>query len=149
MRSVFQFLFSPVCQGGRLPALLMVVSFLLQVSPIRGDNIFTVTNTADNGPGTLRWAITNANANSGVVNYIYFNIAGTAPHTISLSGALPSVTNSWTTIDATTQPDYSGTPVVELNGAGTVSGSVGLQLNSAFNTVAGLAINRFPAQGIV
>jgi titin len=39
--------------------------------------------------------------------------------------------------------------VVELNGASTATGSVGLQLNSGFNTVLGLAINRFPAQGIV
>ena len=39
--------------------------------------------------------------------------------------------------------------MVELNGTSAGSGSVGLQLNSAFNTVVGLAINRFPAQGIV
>ncbi len=150
MRSVFQFLFCPVCQGGRLPATLMVFAFLFQVGPVRGDNTFTVTNTADSGPGTLRWAITNANASPGGVNFIYFNITnGAAPHTISLSSALPLVTNSWTIIDATTQPDYSGTPSVELNGTGVASGGVGLQLNSAFNTVAGLAINRFPAQGIV
>jgi titin len=149
MQSVFQFLFCPVCQGGWLPAMLLASAFLLQVNEVRGDNTFTVTNTADSGPGTLRWAITNANASSGVANYINFNITGPAPHTISLSSALPPVTNSWTTIDATTQPDYSETPVVELNGTGAGSGGVGLQLNSAFNTVVGLAINRFPAQGIV
>jgi titin len=149
MRNIIQFLFCPVCQGGRLPATLMVFAFLFHVGAARGDNTFTVTSTADSGPGTLRWAITNANASSGTANYIYFNITGTAPHTISLSSALPLVTNSWTIIDATTQPDYSGIPVVELNGTGVASGGVGLQLNSAFNTVQGLAINRFPAQGIV
>ena len=73
MRSVFQFLFCPVCQGGRLPATLMVFAFLFHVGAVRGDT-FTVTNTADSGPGSLRWAITNANANSGTANYINFNI---------------------------------------------------------------------------
>ena len=148
MRSYNKFLFCPVCQGGRLPATLLVGAFLLQIGAARGDT-FTVTNTADGGTGTLRWAITNANANSGKTNYIYFNIAGTAPHTINLSGALPSVTNSWTIIDATTQPDYAGTPTVELNGTGAGSSSVGLQLSSAFNSVSGLAINSFHTNAIL
>jgi hypothetical protein len=107
---------------------------------------FTVLNTADSGAGSLRQAILNANTSPGP-NTIDFAIIGTPPFIINLASALPAVTNS-VTIDATSQPLYPGTPVVELNGTNTGSGSVGLQLNSAFNTVLGLAIDRFPAQGI-
>ena len=130
--------------------MLVVFAFLFHVGAAHGDT-FTVTNTADSGLGSLRWAITNANANAGLTNTINFNINGTAPFTINLLSALPVVTDPGTIIDATTQPEWanSGTPVVELNGASAGPGSVGLKLNSAFNTVIGLAINRFPAQGIV
>jgi titin len=113
---------------------------------VRGST-FTITNTADSGLGTLRWAITNANANSGP-DTINFQISGKAPFTINLASALPAVTDP-VTIDATTQSGYSGAPVVELNGSATGAGGIGLQLNSGFTTVMGLAINRFPAQGIV
>jgi titin len=149
MRGVIKFPFCPVCQGGRLPATLMVVAFLFHVGAVRGGT-FTVTNTADSGAGSLRWAITNANANPGP-DTINFQISGAAPFTINLLSALPAVTDP-VTIDATTQPEWLtyGTPVVELNGgAAAGSSSVGLQLNSASNIVLGLAINRFSAQGIV
>jgi titin len=151
MWGIIKFLFCPVRQGGRLPATLMVFAFLLQVGAVRGGT-FTVTNTSDSGLGSLRWTITNANANPGTTNYISFNITGTAPFTINLLSALPAVTDPWTIIDATTQPEWltSVSPVVvELNGASAGSSSAGLQLNSASNTVKGLAINRFSAQGIV
>ena len=148
MRSVIKFLFCPVCQGGRLPATLMVVAFLFHVGAVCGGT-FTVTNVADSGAGSLRWAITNANANPGP-DIINFQIIGVAPFTINLASALPPVTDP-VTIDATTQPEWltSGTPVVELNGAAAGSSSVGLQLNSASNSVLGLAVNRFSEQGIV
>jgi titin len=107
---------------------------------------FTVTTTADTGAGSLRQAITNANFNPGP-DTIVFQISGVKPYTITPASALPSVTDT-VTIDATTQPGFAGTPVVEINGA-SAAGAVGLQLNSSFNSVRGLAINRFPAQGMV
>jgi titin len=146
MRSIIKFLFRPLCQGLWLLATLMIFGFLFHAGTVHGGT-FTVTNTADSGLGSLRWAITNANANSGP-DTINFDINGTAPFTINLASALPDVTDT-VAIDATTQTGYSSAPVVELNGAATAAGSVGLQLNSGFNTVLGLAINRFPAQGIV
>jgi titin len=147
MRGIIKFLFCPVCQGGRLPATLMVVAFLFHVGAAHGDTFFTVTNKADSGAGSLRQAILDANANPGP-DTINFQISGTAPFTINLLSALPAVTDP-VTIDATTQTNYSGTPVVELNGASAGSSSVGLQLNSASNRVVGLAINRFAEEGIV
>ena len=126
----------------------MALAILFRAGTVCGDT-FVVTNTADNGPGSLRWAITNANANPGP-DAINFQISGAAPFTINLLSALPAVTDP-VTINATTQPEWAsaGTPVVELNGAAAGAGSVGLQLNSPSNRVLGLAINRFSAQGFV
>jgi hypothetical protein len=108
---------------------------------------FTVTTTADSGAGSLRQAILNANASAGT-NSIVFQISGTPPFTITPLSALPSVGNP-TIIDGTTQSGFTNAPVIELNGASAGSSSVGLQLLSSFNTVRGLAINRFLSQGIV
>jgi gliding motility-associated-like protein len=69
-------------------------------------NTFVVTSNADAGPGTLRQAIINASANSGVAqNYINFNIADrTEPgRTIVLLSSLPELSSNLT-IDASTQP---------------------------------------------
>ena len=84
-------------------------------------SIFTVTNTGDNGgvnpnpgdgTGTLRQAIIDANANSGADD-IVFNIAGGGLNTIRLASALPTITDA-VTIDGTTEPGYTGTPIIEL-----------------------------------
>ena len=90
-------------QGGRLPATLMVFAFLFHVGAAHGGT-FMVTNMADSGAGSLRWAITNANANPGP-DTINFEIIGTAPFTINVLSALPAVTDP-VTIDATTQPEW-------------------------------------------
>jgi hypothetical protein len=58
--------------------------------------VFTVTTTADSGAGSLRQAITDANASAGD-DIIEFNIAaGTAPYTITLASALPSIATTST-----------------------------------------------------
>ena len=54
---------------------------------------FTVTNTNDSGAGSLRQAITDANASRGA-DVILFNIAGSGPHTISPGLPLPRITDS-------------------------------------------------------
>ncbi len=67
---------------------------------------FTVTSNADSGPGTLREAITQTNANgSAVADIISFNIADVseAGRTITLQTALPTISSN-ITIDASTQP---------------------------------------------
>ena len=90
MRGVIQFLFCQARRRGLLPATLMVFAFLCRVS--EAQFTFTVTNTADSGLGSLRWAITNANANPGP-DTINFQISGIAPYSINLLSALPSVTD--------------------------------------------------------
>jgi len=58
--------------------------------------VFTVTTTADSGAGSLRQAITDANA-SAANDIIEFNFAaGTAPFTITLASALPSIATTST-----------------------------------------------------
>ena len=54
---------------------------------------FTVTNTNDSGTGSLRQAITDANAMTGA-DTITFDIAGDGPHTIQLTQALPALSQS-------------------------------------------------------
>jgi hypothetical protein len=52
-------------------------------------------------------------------------------------------------LDATTQPGYSGTPLIELNGAsGTSIQSSGFLITAGGSTVRGFAINRFKGSGI-
>jgi len=69
---------------------------------------YTVTNLNDSGAGSLRRAILAANANKG--STIVFGTNGT----INLSTPLPDIT-SQVTIDGSTAPGFSGTPVVSIN----------------------------------
>lgn len=67
---------------------------------------FVVTSNADTGPGTLREAITLANANgTSVTDYIHFNIADitTIGRRIILLSVLPPLTSNLI-IDASSQP---------------------------------------------
>jgi hypothetical protein len=97
---------------------------------------FTVINTADSGPGSLRQAITDANAGGGTVA---FNIP-VAPRTITLSSPLP-LAGASVIIDGATQPGYAGAPMVEISGASIPSGgSQGCVRTSG--TVRGIAVNR-------
>ena len=76
---------------------------------------FTVTSAGDAGPGTLRQAISSANALAGA-DRIEFAI-GTGHQTIDLLSALPAITSP-VAIAGQTQPGFAGSPLIELNGAG-------------------------------
>lgn len=106
---------------------------------------FTVTNTSDSGAGSLRQAITDANALPGT-DTIAFSI-GSGPQTITPSSALPFILDA-VFIDGTTQPGFSGTPIIELNGASAGSNTIGINLLASGSTVQGLVINRFTSYGI-
>ncbi len=117
---------------------------------------YSVTTTADSGAGSLRQAITDANANPGA-DTISFNIAGSGVHTITLASALPNITDE-VIIDGTTQtgascgtlvpaslPANSNTPhtlLIEIN-AGGASGINALNFNDGSNNsiVRGLVMN--------
>jgi hypothetical protein len=102
---------------------------------------FTVTNTNDGGPGSLRQAILDVNQDPGP-NTIVFKIPGHAVQTLAPGSALPVITNP-VTIDATTQHGFQGTPLIQLSGPGASSGIAGLTVDAADSTIRGLAIFGF------
>ena len=121
---------------------------LASVSGIDGWNgllaAFTVTNTNDNGAGSFRQAILDANALAGA-DTITFGI-GSGAQTILLSSALPTITEA-VVIDATSQPGYGGTPLILLDGQN-VTGD-GLTLEGSGSSITGLIVSRFGGNGIV
>lgn len=110
---------------------------------------FTVTTPADAGPGSLRQAILDANTAEGA-DEIHFALPGTAGtvHTIQPLSKFPDITGP-TTLDATTQPGYAGTPVVELDGSAAGVDIDGITVRARHSQVRGLVINRFSRHGIV
>ena len=117
---------------------------------------FTVTNTADDGPGSLRQAITDANADFEQ-STIVFNIPGPAPHPILVGQttqmALPTLTNpAGIVLDATTQAEYQGHPVVVIDGSsGPRTPINGLETAATAGgcTIRGLVISNFTGTGLV
>lgn len=109
-----------------------------------------VENTNNAGPGSLRQAILDANANPGV-DMIDFAIPGAGPHRILLSEALPPLTEA-VVIDATTQ---AGTDcaesqlMVELDGSLLGLGDRGLIAAVGGAVIRGLAIHSFSSDGIL
>ncbi len=99
---------------------------------------YTVTSLADSGVGTLRQAILDANSGGGV-DIIEFSVAGT----ISLQSALPGLSDQ-ITIDATTVPGYTDTPLVFIDGSAT-GASDGLVVNSGASgsIIKGLGLYNF------
>ncbi|HEU4594438.1 MAG TPA: FG-GAP-like repeat-containing protein [Pyrinomonadaceae bacterium] len=109
------------------------------------------TDDADDGACdlshcSLREAINTANSTPGQLETIAFNIPGAGPHTIQPAAPLP-VVNDPAVIDATTQPGFSTTPLVELDGTSAGATANGLSITAGGTTVRGLAINRFGAGG--
>ncbi|MFO0953951.1 MAG: right-handed parallel beta-helix repeat-containing protein [Isosphaeraceae bacterium] len=105
---------------------------------------FTVTNLNDAGPGSLRQAMLDANA-AGGHDVIAFAI-DSGPQTIAPLSSLPVVTDP-VTIDATTQPGYSGSPLIAIDGI-SAGATTGLVVVSGSSTIRGLAVKRFEVGGI-
>jgi parallel beta-helix repeat protein len=106
---------------------------------------FTVTNTNDSGPGSLRQAITSANA-TVAIDTIKFSIGSGAKKIKPLS-ALPIISNP-VLIDGTSQPGYAGLPLIELDGSSAGAGVSGLRIGANGCTIKKLIINRFGFHGI-
>jgi titin len=113
-----------------------------------------VSNTQNDGSGSLRNAIAYANAHPGL-DVIEFNIPLSDPgydpltggFAIRLSESLPAITEA-VVIDATLQPSYAGTPLIELDGSLTV-GVNALHITGGNSTIRGLVINGFDGSGII
>src|SRR6267378_3796668 len=120
--------------------LVVVVTFAWIINSSRAAT-FTVTNTNDSGAGSLRQAILDANANAGT-DTIAFNIPGSGVQTVNVLFQLPNLSDP-VIIDGTTQPGFSGTPIIEINGAGAGAGVGCFALIGGGNTIKGLVMNRF------
>ena len=101
----------------------------------------------DTAHTSLREAIHAAN-NAPGVNTISFDIPGPGPHTIQPTSPLPVITDP-IIIDGTTEPDFAGTPVIELSGALAGTGGSGLVITAGGSTVSGLVINRYQSDGLL
>jgi hypothetical protein len=120
-------------------------------SPI---SAFDVTNTSDNVPGSevgsLRQVILDANQSppsSGTDN-ISFAIPGSSPFAISPTSALPMIIQT-VFIDGTTQPGYTLTPLIEIEGTSLLDDGLILGPNSDGSTITGLDIGGFSAGAAV
>jgi hypothetical protein len=107
---------------------------------------YVVTSVNDSGTGSLRQAILNANTDTGT-DTITFNISGSGIQTINPATPLPAVTNP-VVIDGTSQPGFSGSPLIELAGTNAGPGANGLTIAAGSSTVRGLVIDSFKANGI-
>jgi hypothetical protein len=107
---------------------------------------FLVTNTANTGAGSLRDAMTKANATSAA-DVIQFKI-GSGAKTIAPTSPLPQMKYP-TTFDGTVQGGYAGKPLIEIRGDKAGSTTYGLVLTGGSSTIKGLVINRFGGTGIL
>jgi hypothetical protein len=121
------------------------------------NNTFLVTSTANDGTGSLRQAILDANAFclGGPLCSIAFRIAEpstTGWKTIRITSPLPALTASNIRIDGASQSTSVGDgnpdgPDIEISGGGTVDGD-GLTVGGCLTEVANLAINGFRRNGL-
>ena len=122
---------------------------------------FTVDDTGDAGDAsagngvcatagavcTLRAAIEEANALGGA-DVIEFSI-GSGQVTISPATALPLL-NSEITIDGTSQPGYSSSPIVKIDGTTAGGSENGIEIDGSGDnvTISGLVITNWGGEGI-
>ena len=107
--------------------------------------MFNVLNTNDSGAGSLRDALTQANADtSSGTDIIQFEIPGSGVQTIHLadaSGALPTITRP-VFIDGSTANGFAGTPLIVIDGSN-LTADDGLTIDAANCTVSSLDVVGF------
>ncbi|MBN1138852.1 MAG: right-handed parallel beta-helix repeat-containing protein [Anaerolineae bacterium] len=147
--------------------LALFVCSLISSTNAAGD-VLTVNSTGDRpdaNPGdglcqtstpgecTLRAAIMEANAGTGITHTIAFSLSGEGPFTIAPRSALPEVTHP-AIVDGLTQPgascdDWPPTLLIELDGTHVPASlfppqpPIGLSLAAGNSVVRGLVVNRF------
>jgi RHS repeat-associated protein len=117
---------------------------------LSGHVTYAVLNTADSGIGSFRQALLDSNGHPNVgtsPDTIVFDIAPGGVQAIAPQSSFPTITDP-VTIDGTTQPGFSGTPIIELDGT-SAGVTAGLQITAGQSTVRGLAINEFSGDGLL
>ncbi|MEO0468527.1 MAG: hypothetical protein AAF206_02820 [Bacteroidota bacterium] len=102
---------------------------------------YPVTNTLDAGGGSLREAITLANANPGL-DVISFTIAGVGLHTITLLSDLPDITDP-VLIDGSTANGFAGIPLIEVDGNDVVNEVFFLTTAADGSHISALVVNHY------
>lgn len=124
--------------------ILITILLLGCLHNLKAQTIYWVTNTNDSGTGSLRAAITSANANQGE-DVINFNISVISP--IILTTQLPDITEK-VTIDGTTQSGYQlYSPIISIDGQSQVG--IGFNFkNHSSSVLKGLNIKGFNTTGV-
>ncbi len=137
--------------------LFFIICFALLLSPIHSKGAtFIVDSLKDAGVGSLRAAITAANANLNVRDTIVFNITGAGVQTITPLSPLPKLTDpagvfinglsqGGATIGA--NPPATLNLMIEISGGGAGLAS-GIFVDCDNNRIQGLIINNFAYDGI-
>ncbi len=109
--------------------------------------VISVTTNQDDGPGSLRDALTQANSNPDLSN-IVFNIPSQPGQVVTLTplSPLPAI-SAPVILNGTTQPGYAGIPLIELNGSTQNTGNC-LNLTGGNSIIRGLVINRCPGSAL-
>ena len=142
---------------GKLLALAVllaaIASLVLAARPAHAETTFTVKNTNDSGPGSLRQAMFDANVTAGA-DVIDFNIDGSGVHTIAPESALPTITEA-VSINGYSQPGshpntkaVGGDAVLKIELSDNTQYGYGLVITGSNSTVKGLVINRWDEAGI-
>ncbi len=106
-----------------------------------------VTITADDGPGSLRRCLENANRNVGYHDIISFDTTGPLPHRITVASPLPHVSDP-VTIDGMTHPQYGDEPVVYLDGAAAGPDADGFRVYADNTEILGMGFVNYSFAGI-
>ncbi len=110
-----------------------------------------LANKGADGLISLREAIhaanNTANVDASTPDAINFAI-GSGAQTIAVgAGGLPSIRDA-VNIDARTQPGYTTTPLITLDGSGATGSTAGLLLHTNNSTISGFIVQDFPDEGI-
>lgn len=137
-----------------MPLVLVTIAagtlFVDTPRPARAACLYTVTNTADGGVGSLRDAINTLNTAVCSGGTIDFNIPA-PPYVIAPASPLPTP-QFQTIIDGSSQPGYvaGGAPVIQIDGAGAgIADGIGFQSTAGGSKVIALTIRRFAAAAIL
>ncbi|MFV2070124.1 MAG: DUF2341 domain-containing protein, partial [Pirellulales bacterium] len=108
-----------------------------------------LANKGADGFISIREAITATNntVNTSGPDVIHFNIGGGGLQTINLTGADPGITDA-VIIDGTSQPGFSGEPLIQLYGDGVSDAGLELRAGSDGSTIRGLVISNFGVHGV-
>lgn len=120
----------------------------------RSVTVYTVTNTSGdvNVKNSLPWALHQANFVTPGFDRITFDIPGDGPHIINITSTLFVIDQ--VDIDATSQPGYSGSPLVWVLGSGDVPSIFLLTDNpwgtgtSSVSSIRGFGLARYTANAV-